>query len=193
VEARPLSIVPIHDYLQMHLCDLYENDCIFDKFECASSNDGSRFVTGSYNNNFVIHNCQDKTSVTIEALKDPPKAKPVPPLAPPASKTPKARKNKNVKVKGNGNKTSGDAQSTDSALSSSSTTASLANSISLNNNSISPSTSTSSNNVIQTNNQQDSPNVNLMDFGKKALHVAWHPHQNAIAVAGLNKLYLYQA
>jgi hypothetical protein len=32
-----------------------------------------------------------------------------------------------------------------------------------------------------------------MDFGKKALHVAWHPRANAIAVAGLNKLYIYQA
>ena len=29
--------------------------------------------------------------------------------------------------------------------------------------------------------------------GKKALHVAWHPQANAIAVAGLNKLYIYQA
>ena len=24
-----------------------------------------------------------------------------------------------------------------------------------------------------------------MDFGKKVLHTAWHPHENAIAIAGL--------
>lgn len=32
----------------MQLCDLYENDSIFDKFECCLSGDGSRVSTGSY-------------------------------------------------------------------------------------------------------------------------------------------------
>jgi hypothetical protein len=35
--------------------------------------------------------------------------------------------------------------------------------------------------------------VERIDFGKKILHVAWHPNMNAVAVAGLNNLYLYQA
>jgi serine/threonine-protein phosphatase 2A regulatory subunit B len=39
----------------------------------------------------------------------------------------------------------------------------------------------------------ETPNVNLMDFGKKALHCSWHPQTNCVAVAGLNKLYIYQA
>lgn len=30
------------------LCDLYENDSIFDKFECCLSGDGLRVATGSY-------------------------------------------------------------------------------------------------------------------------------------------------
>jgi hypothetical protein len=30
------------------LCDLYENDSIFDKFECCLSGDGQRVATGSY-------------------------------------------------------------------------------------------------------------------------------------------------
>jgi hypothetical protein len=30
------------------LCDLYENDSIFDKFECCLSGDGERVATGSY-------------------------------------------------------------------------------------------------------------------------------------------------
>ena len=30
------------------LCDLYENDSIFDKFECCLSGDGTRVATGSY-------------------------------------------------------------------------------------------------------------------------------------------------
>lgn len=32
----------------MQLCDLYENDSIFDKFECCLSGDGLRVSTGSY-------------------------------------------------------------------------------------------------------------------------------------------------
>jgi len=37
---------PLLHFLQ--LCDLYENDSIFDKFECCLSGDGMRVATGSY-------------------------------------------------------------------------------------------------------------------------------------------------
>jgi serine/threonine-protein phosphatase 2A regulatory subunit B len=36
-ESKPLCVRPIHPALNDKLCDLYENDCIFDKFECAAS------------------------------------------------------------------------------------------------------------------------------------------------------------
>jgi len=40
VESQPVETYPIHDYLRGKLCTLYENDCIYDKFECVwSSND----------------------------------------------------------------------------------------------------------------------------------------------------------
>ena len=39
MENRPLKTIPIHDHLRGKLCDLYENDCIFDKFECIWSGD----------------------------------------------------------------------------------------------------------------------------------------------------------
>lgn len=32
----------------MQLPDLYNNDAIFDKFDCCLSGDGSQFATGSY-------------------------------------------------------------------------------------------------------------------------------------------------
>lgn len=35
-------------YHCFQLCDLYENDSIFDKFECCLSGDGLRVATGSY-------------------------------------------------------------------------------------------------------------------------------------------------
>lgn len=31
------------------------------------------------------------------------------------------------------------------------------------------------------------------DATSKLLHMAWHPHQNLLAVAAANSLYLYQA
>ena len=35
------------------LCDLYENDSIFDKFECCLSGDGLRVATGSYRSAYI--------------------------------------------------------------------------------------------------------------------------------------------
>lgn len=38
-QGPPTHLAPfscqVHDYLRSKLCSLYENDCIFDKFECA--------------------------------------------------------------------------------------------------------------------------------------------------------------
>ena len=39
MESRPLKTIPIHDHLRGKFCDLYENDCIFDKFECIWGGD----------------------------------------------------------------------------------------------------------------------------------------------------------
>ena len=39
-------------YIFLQLCDLYENDCIFDKFDCSISGDGKHFCTGTYSNFF---------------------------------------------------------------------------------------------------------------------------------------------
>lgn len=45
MESKPLKVINIHDHLTGKLCDLYENDCIFDKFECNFSGDGSYVTT----------------------------------------------------------------------------------------------------------------------------------------------------
>lgn len=44
MESRPVKTIPIHDHLRGKLCDLYENDCIFDKFECVWGGD-DKYVT----------------------------------------------------------------------------------------------------------------------------------------------------
>jgi serine/threonine-protein phosphatase 2A regulatory subunit B len=124
MEGRPLATIPIHSHLRDHLSDLYDRDCIFDKFECASNKDGTVMVTGSYNNTFIFHNRLTDTTVTTEALKDAPSMKP----------------------------RMGVQKKPDKTLS-----------------------------------------VNQIDLTKKALHLSWHPEANTVALAGLNKLYIYQA
>jgi serine/threonine-protein phosphatase 2A regulatory subunit B len=40
MESKPVKVINIHEHLKAKLCDLYENDSIFDKFECTFSGDG---------------------------------------------------------------------------------------------------------------------------------------------------------
>jgi len=45
MESKPVETYQVHEYLRSKLCSLYENDCIFDKFECAwSGNDRYAYV-----------------------------------------------------------------------------------------------------------------------------------------------------
>jgi serine/threonine-protein phosphatase 2A regulatory subunit B len=44
MENKPVKTINIHDHLRGKLCDLYENDCIFDKFECTFSGNGEWVV-----------------------------------------------------------------------------------------------------------------------------------------------------
>ncbi|CAO3697529.1 unnamed protein product [Rhizopus stolonifer] len=66
---KPVQTINIHDQLRSRLCDLYENDCIFDKFECTFSGNDSHVMTGSYNNTFHLYDREGKTDVTLQADK----------------------------------------------------------------------------------------------------------------------------
>jgi serine/threonine-protein phosphatase 2A regulatory subunit B len=127
MERKPLRTIPIHDHLRGKLCDLYENDCIFDKFECSIAGNGQHMLTGSYNNSFHIYDAQGKTDIALEASKNAFKKKPV------AAK-PKL---------GLGRK------------------------------------------------KKEEVPVETIDFNKKILHAAWHPHENSIAVAATNNLFIF--
>ena len=39
MERKPVETYPVHEYLRGKLCSLYENDFIFDKFECGWNGD----------------------------------------------------------------------------------------------------------------------------------------------------------
>ncbi|GMI91780.1 hypothetical protein like AT1G17720 [Hibiscus trionum] len=72
-DSGPVATFQVHEYLRPKLCDLYENDSIFDKFECCLSCDGLRVATGSYSNLFRVFGCArgSTEATTLEASKNP--------------------------------------------------------------------------------------------------------------------------
>ncbi|KAL1631579.1 protein phosphatase 2A regulatory subunit cdc55 [Diplodia seriata] len=79
MENKPIKTIPIHEHLRPRLCDTYENDSIFDKFEVVFSGDAKNVMTGSYNNNFMIYpsDPDKETEVVLQADKSAFKAKKV--------------------------------------------------------------------------------------------------------------------
>jgi Serine/threonine protein phosphatase 2A, regulatory subunit len=74
MDKAPVKVFNIHEHLRSKLCDLYENDCIFDKFECDSSSDGKQFVTGSYHRYLRVFNADPSTNeVVLQANRLQPK------------------------------------------------------------------------------------------------------------------------
>uniref|UniRef100_A0A3B5M111 Serine/threonine-protein phosphatase 2A 55 kDa regulatory subunit B n=1 Tax=Xiphophorus couchianus TaxID=32473 RepID=A0A3B5M111_9TELE len=129
MENKPLETYQVHDYLRGKLCSLYENDCIFDKFECVWNGSDSVIMTGSYNNFFRMFDRNTKRDVTLEASRE-------------NSKPRAILKPRKVCVGGKRRK--------------------------------------------------DEISVDSLDFSKKILHTTWHPHENIIAVAATNNLYIFQ-
>ena len=54
MESQPVATVRVHEHLRAKLCDLYENESIFDKFECCMSGNCEYVATGSYSNVFRV-------------------------------------------------------------------------------------------------------------------------------------------
>ncbi|KAL3863638.1 hypothetical protein ACJMK2_005387 [Sinanodonta woodiana] len=70
MDTKPIETYQVHEYLRSKLCSLYENDCIFDKFECAWSGDDRHIMTGSYNNFFRMFDRESKRDSTLEASRE---------------------------------------------------------------------------------------------------------------------------
>ncbi|KAG8077263.1 hypothetical protein GUJ93_ZPchr0007g5128 [Zizania palustris] len=73
MNSGPVATFQVHEYLRPKLCDLYENDSIFDKFECCQSGDGLRVATGSYSNIFRVFGsgAGSNEATTLEATRNP--------------------------------------------------------------------------------------------------------------------------
>ncbi|KAI8474072.1 MAG: PP2A-twin subunit [Monoraphidium minutum] len=71
MEAAPVATLSVHEPLRQRLCDLYENDCIFDKFDCCMNGDATHVASGSYSNSFRVFGAQSGAEGTLEATRDP--------------------------------------------------------------------------------------------------------------------------
>ncbi|KAK9239395.1 WD40-repeat-containing domain protein [Lipomyces kononenkoae] len=157
MERAPIKTINIHEHLRPRLCDTYDNDSIFDKFEVVLSGDGKSVMTGSYNNNFMIYpNATDteaeETEVVLQADKSAFKAKRVG-VAAPIGRTQMGR---------HGNGSPGLRGSSPSGRAG----------------------MTSAMNAVRRENDD-------IDFNKKILHMSWHPHENSIAIAATNNLFVF--
>lgn len=70
MENRPVETYSVHDYLRNKLCILYENDCIFDKFECSWSSNDDYILSGSYNNFFKSFHRNSKQELMFECSRE---------------------------------------------------------------------------------------------------------------------------
>jgi len=69
IEKKPLNVLLVHEGIRSKLCDLYESDSIFDKFETCFSGDSGMIYTGSYKNNFHVFDVNGKSHDTVEATR----------------------------------------------------------------------------------------------------------------------------
>ena len=70
-ESEPLRVYSVQDVLSPKLVDLYENDCIFDKFECCMSHTGEHIASGSYSNTLRVFGTKTGEDELLEASMTP--------------------------------------------------------------------------------------------------------------------------
>lgn len=69
MDRKPLKVVGIHHPLVTKLCELYESDHIFDKFDCSFSHDSQNVLSGSYGNFLQINSVKNQPTVHVQADK----------------------------------------------------------------------------------------------------------------------------
>lgn len=67
MENCPLLVVPVNENLRPRLGECYDNDYIFDKFECAFSKDGRTLLTGGYDSMFHSYSAVTGRRSSIQA------------------------------------------------------------------------------------------------------------------------------
>lgn len=159
----PVYVSHVHPHLLPHLPHLLETEALFDSFQCAVSPSGRQVVTGSYSQCFTLHSIDAQQTVTIQAKDDAREPDVVHSFHNPQLHTALHHQPPPHPLHLPSSVVRSYVPPLPSFLSSSSSSPS------------SLSVPTCPLNVVQ-----------------KVLKVAWHPRWDAVAVAGLYKLFLYQ-
>ena len=62
----PLNVTTLYEPLKSKLCDFYENDCIFDKFDLSIAGDSKHYMTGIFDNKFHICDMEGNSNLQFE-------------------------------------------------------------------------------------------------------------------------------
>ncbi|ODV77276.1 uncharacterized protein CANTADRAFT_56188 [Suhomyces tanzawaensis NRRL Y-17324] len=188
MESKPIKTINVHEHLRERLCDTYENDAIFDKFEVQFSGDNKSIMTGSYNNNFMIYPDAVGGSSSAAPSKLPNfntssfnKKKSVDDSddeedneSPPSNETYPQSPNSNV-----------DEDDQEEIILQADKSA-FKSKKSANNGSTMRRRMMSG--VGTAGNDRDFDDI---DFKKSILHLSWHPKENSVAIAATNNLYIF--
>lgn len=63
---KPVASIFVQDSLKSKLCEIFQNDSIFDKFNIAASKDSNTVLTGNYNNCFHTIDVNDSQNTQYE-------------------------------------------------------------------------------------------------------------------------------
>lgn len=63
---KPIVSITVQEALKSKLCDIFQNDCIFDKFSVAVSKDSNTILTGNYNNCFHAIDINDSSNTQYQ-------------------------------------------------------------------------------------------------------------------------------
>jgi serine/threonine-protein phosphatase 2A regulatory subunit B len=62
----PYRSFNVTDYLEKKLCEVYESETIFDKFDLQISPDSTQVLTGAYNSNAHVIDIQNSLNCSID-------------------------------------------------------------------------------------------------------------------------------
>ena len=63
---KPLKSLNVNDYLEKRLCEVYESEAIFDKFDMQISPNGKFVLSGSYNSGAHLLDFSNNTNCHID-------------------------------------------------------------------------------------------------------------------------------
>lgn len=181
MESKPIKTINVHEHLRDRLCDTYENDAIFDKFEVQFSGDNKSVMTGSYNNNFMIYpNAVNSSTQNKKSTKST------------INTNTNNTNNKSNKFNGKSKQVDEDDEDDEDDESNQDDEQ---EEIVLQADKSAFKSKKSGNSTMRRRMMSgvgtNSNDFDDIDFKKSVLHLSWHPRENSVAIAATNNLYIF--